>query len=1008
MRSILRLLILFMVSQYTIGAELINGGFEKVITKDSLQYPSGWSISQNDGQLHSPGYESEYCLTVKGNGENDAAWLSDALSVEPGQYYEFAFWGKAETGTSGGSAVSGPTFCNRDYRLTDSWEQYSYVFRVPDDEKEARFRLGQWHVDGELYFDEAALLPIQPIHNTRYNISLGAGERTDGNSYTAKHVFSGEGSNFCRFLKSTTAGFNSNRWVFGPSSTVIYRHELPGNRFTKASLSLSVNYYQAGICKIYARQDQKEWKTVASIDGLSTESIDLPIPKEGADSIEVKLEGINNENGQCSFQINQYEFEAELQKPVPTIQGDTQYLRIVETDPRFTIEVLDFGNPKPGMETNALLSVENRTDRERRLTFYVEIDGVYTRVPQKVEYRIPAEETVTVRIPYMVSETGQKLFRIRAMTHSGIFLYEAHVSHTIPFLYSNDYGEIVESNAEADFWWCPAMYKISQSRPAPDGQKGDVKISAARGEFEPVQVIIRPRQPLANVVVQVEDLRGLSNSRIDESNISIKQVEYVEVMSPSDSIGCVGFWPDPLPPVKSAMDLEAGRNYPFWITVYIPRDANAGEYDGNVTFKTNNWQVKVPIQLTVFDFEIPEHPSLRSAFGFSSGNVRRYHGLEDSEQFNHVVDLYLKNFRDHRISPYNPTMLHPIESDLEKGEDGKLHFTFEFEDFDRAGERYFDEFGFTSLRLPLAGMGGGTFHSRRKGKIGDHEQGTPEHERLFHEYASTIEDHLKQKGWLEKAFVYWFDEPTPKDYEFVREGMDMIHRHAPELTRFLTEQPEEELFGYVDTWCPVLHHADPEICRPRIEKGEKIWSYVCTGPKEPYPGLFIDHHAVELRTWIWMTHKYGYHGCLVWQSNYWTSRLAYPSPALQDPWKDPMSYVTGYGRPVGFKGHWGNGDGRFIYPPQNWNEEEELIAGPVDSFRWEMLREGMEDYEYFTLIKQRLNEGDLSSAQRRKAKELLEIPEEIIRTRTEYSKDPKLYYDYRERVGRFLEKIRLN
>ena len=59
-----------------------------------------------------------------------------------------------------------------------------------------------------------------------------------------------------------------------------------------------------------------------------------------------------------------------------------------------------------------------------------------------------------------------------------------------------------------------------------------------------------------------------------------------------------------------------------------------------------------------------------------------------------------------------------------------------------------------------------------------------------------------------------------------------------------------------------------------------------------------------------------------------------------------MSYRSGGG------GYWGNGDGRFIYPPDvdPNTEHEPVVTGPIDSIRWEMLREGLEDREYFELL----------------------------------------------------------
>ena len=58
------------------------------------------------------------------------------------------------------------------------------------------------------------------------------------------------------------------------------------------------------------------------------------------------------------------------------------------------------------------------------------------------------------------------------------------------------------------------------------------------------------------------------------------------------------------------------------------------------------------------------------------------------------------------------------------------------------------------------------------------------------------------------AYVYWFDEPDPKDYAFVRSGMERLKRYAPGMPRMLTEEPSDELAGAVDIWCPVTPNYD--------------------------------------------------------------------------------------------------------------------------------------------------------------------------------------------------------
>ena len=72
-----------------------------------------------------------------------------------------------------------------------------------------------------------------------------------------------------------------------------------------------------------------------------------------------------------------------------------------------------------------------------------------------------------------------------------------------------------------------------------------------------------------------------------------------------------------------------------------------------------------------------------------------------------------------------------------------------------------------------------------------------------------------------------------------------------------------------------------------------------------------------------------------------------------------MGYVSGYGVPQGTKQYWGNGDGRFLYPPEaaaapGLSGPDPVIAPPVSSIRWEMLREGIEDYEYLCLLRELL------------------------------------------------------
>ncbi|MHC4594396.1 MAG: DUF4091 domain-containing protein, partial [Planctomycetota bacterium] len=195
-------------------------------------------------------------------------------------------------------------------------------------------------------------------------------------------------------------------------------------------------------------------------------------------------------------------------------------------------------------------------------------------------------------------------------------------------------------------------------------------------------------------------------------------------------------------------------------------------------------------------------------------------------------------------------------------------------------------------------------------------------------------------------------------------------------------------------WCPVSYKYGHEPAEQQRKHGEKFWWYVCTGPKAPYCTLFIDHPGTELRVWLWQTWQRKIDGILVWQTNYWTSSAAYPDrDSPQNPYEDPMGWRSGYSTAKGVKKPWGNGDGRFIYPPEaaaDAHPAGPVLNGPVESIRWEMLRDGIEDYEYLTILQTLLQtkKDKLTTGQQQKYARLLEVPKDITSDMTTFTKDP--------------------
>jgi hypothetical protein len=341
----------------------------------------------------------------------------------------------------------------------------------------------------------------------------------------------------------------------------------------------------------------------------------------------------------------------------------------------------------------------------------------------------------------------------------------------------------------------------------------------------------------------------------------------------------------------------------------------------------------------------------------------------------------------------------------------KLRVKFDFSAWDKAMERAIDHYHFNSVRLSIPGLGGGTFHARHEPKLLGFTEDTPHYKALFNSYCSELQEHLREKDWLDKAYVYWFDEPAPKDYKFVMNGFAKLKDAAPDINCMLTEQVEVELIGGPNIWCPVSPNYKHEPAEKRRKHGEKFWWYVCTGPKAPYCTLFIDHPGTELRVWLWQTWQRKIDGILVWQTNYWTSSAAYPDPEHpQNPYEDPMGWRSGYSTPEGEKRPWGNGDGRFIYPPvaaADAHPAAPVLDGPIDSIRWEMLRDGIEDYEYLAMLAELLNakKDKLGTKQYERYAALLTVPESITADMTTFTKDPAPIEARRDEIARAIVEL---
>lgn len=966
-------------------------------------------------------------LGITGGGEDAGSWHTTPLPLEAGRIYRLHFRGRRDATASGGTAVAGTSRVNRDFPLTPENRDESFAFLHPHEAGLDYVRLGQWHVRGTLHFEQALLLPAVAVHERSDDgvLELGEAESVRGGVYRFEPDLGWEGANAHRTLVTNRAGFNSNRWLFQPGAEVVYRLGAGRAMQTRASIRVGINHHVGGALAVEAaREARGDWVELGRFDGQRRGGVvEVPAAWFPTETVLVRLRQAETGAG---FQVDALAYEARLAGSVPDFEGGTRFVEIHGSNPRLGLEVERFGGAASAGGVTAWIRLDNRSGESRRVRMAITRESAPSGgVPgPRLELRLPPGRSERIEVPGPSRfGAGDHRLKVWVTADDGSLLALAATTFRSGILDDSEFGTALVVTNGLSVWWCDSMRKVGRRRPVPAvavGAGGDegsgVRVELARGESEAAQVVLHPERETTLLGVAVGAFRDGQGRAIAGLEARVEEVGYVHVTRPTDASAVRGWYPDPLPPLRTPLPLNTGENQPLWVTVRAGSEAPAGLARAELRLRTDRVDVRVPVEVTIFDFELPRETHLRSAFGLGSGIIDRYHRLTRREDREAVFEKYLRNFAEHRISPYSFYDHAPIEVRFvtEEGGTGKVA-RVDFTAFDAAAERWLGEGGFNTFQLPLKGMGGGTFHSRHLGSLEGFEEGTPEHTRLFRDYLGRIERHLGERGWLSKAFTYWFDEPDPKDYEFVVAGMKRLKEAAPGIRRMLTEQPEPALMGHVDIWCGLTPEWTPETVRARRAAGEEVWWYICTAPKAPYVTEFIDHPGTELRLWPWQSWQYGVNGLLVWATLYWTSPLVYPEPARQDPWQDPMSWVTGYGYPVGHQAPWGNGDGRFLYPPRSASpsgaEAGPILEGPVNSIRWENLRDGMEDYEYLWLLQREVERvsglpGRGDEGRLDEARGLLIVPEAVSRDLTRFTTVPEPIQRQRRAIAEAIVRLR--
>ncbi|MED6138426.1 hypothetical protein PIB30_074120 [Stylosanthes scabra] len=334
--------------------------------------------------------------------------------------------------------------------------------------------------------------------------------------------------------------------------------------------------------------------------------------------------------------------------------------------------------------------------------------------------------------------------------------------------------------------------------------------------------------------------------------------------------------------------------------------------------------IRVKLNLTVWEFVLPETPSLPAVFGISDTVIEDRFGVQHgTAEWYEELDQHFKWLLQYRISPY-----------FCKWADGMrvLTYTCPWPADHPKSDEYFSDPRLAAYAVPYSKVISSNVVEK--------------------DYLQKQVEILRTKSHWRKAYFYLWDEPLNfEQYDSLRNMASAIHAYAPDariLTTYYTGPNDAPLAPtpfeafvkvpsflrpHTQIYCTsewVLGNREDLvkdiIAGLQPENGEEWWTYVCMGPSDPHPNWHLGMRGTQHRAVMWRVWKEGGTGFLYWGANCYEK-------------------ATAASAEIRFRHGLPPGDGVLYYPGEVFSKSHQ----PVASLRLERLLSGLQDFEYLKL-----------------------------------------------------------
>ena len=519
----------------------------------------------------------------------------------------------------------------------------------------------------------------------------------------------------------------------------------------------------------------------------------------------------------------------------------------------------------------------------------------------------------------------------------------------------------------------------------PDAQD-TINVFGLGGEVISAQCVLISKDGLSNVTAEVGELKNqgsgktLSATIIDWNFVGSVPLSENTPNQPPGALSrtAPANYPEYLM-AENEINIDKGNYQSIWLTINIPENTEAGTYLGSITVKSLQGEQSLPLTLRVYPFTLTTERHLKIVEWYSTAEFERFHGIKEkySEDWFAMLGTYAENMVAHRQNTFR-VLMNSIE--IQRSKNGALIFDFSL--FDRIAQVFWNTGKMDYLETGfLTKFGEGDWASTeislRDIPVTDVETGMKTDlpgEEVIPSLLPAFENHLRQKGWLEKTMFHVKDEPSLHNALAWLDMSVYIHQYAPELRRidaiettFLLDEIEIAVpkLDALQSWLQTYSKWQQE--------GNELWFYTVGIYQGSFlPNKTIDMPLMDSRIMHWLNYKYDANGYLHWGWNQWN----------EDPYQDVGMHF---------------GDAWHVYPVKD---------GVLNSVRWEQMRNGIQDYEYFWMLEDRINTlkdslGSLFAwidpTQRSK-----EIAGRVVMSLAEHSDDPQVLYEAKRDVIREL------